>query len=449
MASKTLIMNHFALKTYQMLKYSVFEKPLLINNPSITARNLEVIFNFDNKIILFLLGNGFNNMKMSFKIKQKLGSKLFIRNKNYAPIFKRIRTVILILFFFSCSVLKSFGQKDSIQSQNFNVKTIVIDAGHGGHDPGCIGSSSQEKHVCLGIALKLGKLIKTFCPDVKVIYTRDKDEFVKLHERANIANKNKADLFISIHANANERHHASGFETYLLRPGKFDDAVEIVQRENDVIKFEEDKSKYEDLSDVNTILASMAQNEYIKESEFLASEIQNQLSYVLNIKNRGVKQAGFWVLHKVDMPNVLIELGFLSHPQEELFLASKKGQEKLANHIFEGFKHYKSKYDGVDESLKMSIIDDDIQPVINDEEGQVFKVQLATSSSKISTEPQNFNGLKGVEVYLSGKFYKYTYGICRDKSKAVAFLNEAKKAGYDSAFVVSFENGKRLNWKKL
>ena len=240
---------------------------------------------------------------------------------------------------------KENAQKIKKMREKWLLDTIVIDAGHGGRDPGAIGIGGlQEKTVTLDVAKRLGKLLEQNL-GVNVIYTREDDNFIELWKRTQIANESNGDLFISIHANANERHHASGFETYLLRPGKFDDAVEIVQRENDVIKFEEDKSKYEDLSDVNTILASMAQNEYIKESEFLASEIQNQLSYVLNIKNRGVKQAGFWVLHKVDMPNVLIELGFLTSKKDIQLLRKARYRQKMAEAIFRSIVTFKDKYE--------------------------------------------------------------------------------------------------------
>ena len=341
-----------------------------------------------------------------------------------------------------------------VSQTGLGVKTVVIDPGHGGKDPGAIGGKkNMEKTVVLNVSLMVGNLIKKEYPDVKVVYTRDNDRFIGLAKRAKIANEIGADLFISIHANAAENRAAKGFESWVLGLHRTKAALEVAKFENSAILMEENHEQtYEefDPNDPDAYIAlSMRQNAFLDQSLVLANSFQKDCEKKLGLLNRGVKQAGFMVLYRATMPAVLIELGFLSHPQEELFLASKKGQEKLANHIFEGFKHYKSKYDGVDESLKMSSIDDDLQPVINDEEGQVFKVQLATSSSKISTEPQNFNGLKGVEVYLSGKFYKYTYGICRDKSKAAVFLNEAKQAGYDSAFIVSFENGKRLNWKKL
>jgi len=236
-------------------------------------------------------------------------------------------------------------QKIKQSREKWLLDTIIIDAGHGGKDPGAIGIGGlQEKTVTLDVAKRLGKLLEQNL-GVNVIYTREDDNFVELWKRTQIANDSNGDLFISIHANANNHHKVSGFETYLLRPGKFDDAVEIVQRENDVIKLEEDKNKYADLSDENFILASMAQNEYIKESEFLASEIQTQLDYVLNIKNRGVKQAGFWVLHKVDMPNVLIELGFLTNKKDIQLLRKARYRQKMAEAIFRSIVTFKEKYE--------------------------------------------------------------------------------------------------------
>ena len=270
--------------------------------------------------------------QISFLIKDQIDEFDISSTENYININLRMNT-------------KENTKKIKKMREKWLLDTIVLDAGHGGKDPGAIGIGGlQEKTVTLDVAKRLGKLLEQNL-GVNIIYTREDDNFIELWKRTEIANESNGDLFISIHANANETHHASGFETYLLRPGKFDDAVEIVQRENEVIKLEEDKSKYEDLSDENFILASMAQNEYIKESEFLASEIQNQLGYVLNIKNRGVKQAGFWVLHKVDMPNVLIELGFLTSKKDIQLLRKARYRQKMAEAIFRSIVTFKEKYE--------------------------------------------------------------------------------------------------------
>ena len=235
-------------------------------------------------------------------------------------------------------------QKIKEMREKWLLDTIVIDAGHGGKDPGAIGIGGiQEKTITLDVAKRLGKLLVQNL-GVKVVYTRDDDTFVPLHKRTKIANESGGKIFISLHVNAG-KHRASGFETYLLRPGKWDDAIELVQRENDVIKLEKELHHYKDFSDEEKILASMAQNIFIKESEFLASEIQTQLDYVLNIKNRGVKQAGFWVLHGANMPNVLVELGFITSTRDIKLLNKAKYRQKIAEALFRSIVTFKEKYE--------------------------------------------------------------------------------------------------------
>ena len=484
------------------LKDSVFEKPLLINNPSRTARNLEVIFNFDNKIILFLLGNGFNNMKMSFKIKQKLGSNLFMQDKNYAQIFKRIRTVILIFFFFSCSVLTSFGQKDSIQSQNFNVKTIVIDAGHGGHDPGCLGSSSQEKHICLSVALKLGKLIKAYFPSVNVIYTRDKDVFVKLHERANIANRNKADLFISIHANSAQNKLAYGTETYVMGTKYTDRNLELSKRENSVILMEKDYEKnydgYDPNSPMTNILMGLYQQEYLQSSINFATKVEHQFKTRNNRHSRGVRQRVLLVMYRTTMPSVLIELGFLTNKSEEELLKDKVGQSETAAAIFRAFAEYKLEMEGynpsqiiakeaklfsqldsmitnilkvkigeekVNEQLKkIELSKDSVAKVIkihkaeeakkeiekrNPKNNEVlFRVQITSSSKKIPLNSRKFKDVKDVFEYKSGEVFKYAVGNCVTQEEAMELQKKVRQTSFNDAFVVAFYKGNRVSVKK-
>ena len=347
----------------------------------------------------------------------------------------------------------------NISSQTgLGINTVVIDPGHGGKDPGAIGTNkTMEKAVVLSVSLKLGELIKKEFPGVKIIYTRSKDEFIGLAKRARIANEIGADLFISIHANAVENRSANGFESWVLGLHKSKAALEVAKFENSAILMEDDhQHTYEEFNpnDPDAYIAlSMRQNAFLDQSLILAHSFQKDCEKKLELRNRGVKQAGFMVLYRATMPAVLIELGFLSNAREEALLSSDAGQNKLAKHIFEGFKNYKNKYDGVDESLtvknqpKEGNSSSSNEPISS--EGKMYKVQLATSSSKILTVPENFNGLKDVEVYLSGKFYKYTYGNCVSQKSAGIKLEEAKKAGYTTAFIIPFENGKRLNWKKL
>jgi len=237
-------------------------------------------------------------------------------------------------------------QKIKTMREKWLLDTIVLDPGHGGKDPGAIGSGGlQEKTITLDVAKKLGKLLEDNL-GVKVIHTRTDDSFIPLWKRTKIANDSNGKLFISLHVNSsNHAKSATGFETYLLRPGKWDDAVEIVKRENSVIKLEKESHKYKDFTNEQFIMASMAQNEFIKESEFLASEIQKQLDRSLNIKNRGVKQAGFYVLYGANMPNVLIELGFISNKKDVRILNKSRYRQKMAEAVFKAILTFKEKYE--------------------------------------------------------------------------------------------------------
>jgi N-acetylmuramoyl-L-alanine amidase len=223
--------------------------------------------------------------------------------------------------------------------------TIVIDPGHGGKDPGTLGQKGTlEKDIVLDISMRLGKLIENEM-GAKVIYTRKTDIFVPLWKRTKIANESGGKVFISIHANSTTNHKVSGFETYLLRVGKNDDAIDVAQRENSVINLEEQNHPYRDSSSKNLILATMAQNVFIKESEFFAAAIQKELQLAIGSNNRGVKQAGFQVLVGASMPNVLIETGFLSNSKEEKNLNKKGFRKKIAQGIFNALVEFKDKYE--------------------------------------------------------------------------------------------------------
>ena len=347
---------------------------------------------------------------------------------------------------------------DANSQTGLGINTVVIDPGHGGKDPGAISpNKNYEKTVVLKVSLLLGDLIEKAYPEVEVIYTRDDDRFIGLAKRAKIANEIGADLFISVHANAVDNSSANGFETWVLGLHKSKAALEVAKFENSAILMEENNEQtYSEFNpnDPDAYIAlSMRQNAFLDQSLILANAIQKDCQTKLGLRNRGVKQAGFMVLYRATMPAVLLELGFLSNSKDEKLLIAESGQLKLAKHIFEGFKSYKSKYDGVDKSLDINNgAELDVKQVSNTSnlvEGKVFKVQLATSSSKIPTLAENFNGLRDVEVYLSGKFYKYTYGNCKDQGSAGEKLKEAQNAGYNTAFVIAFENGKRKDWEKL
>jgi N-acetylmuramoyl-L-alanine amidase len=229
---------------------------------------------------------------------------------------------------------------------DFNV--IVIDPGHGGKDAGAIGVNGvKEKNVNLGIALKLGKLIEKNIKGVKVVYTRKTDKFVELYKRGKIANEADGNLFISIHCNSTPHKptDANGFEVYLLRPGRTKEAIDIAERENSVIKYEDNPQRYEKLTDENFILVSMAHSSYMKYSEKFADILNKELNKDLNIDSRGVKQAGFYVLVGAAMPSVLIETGFLSNRHDAKFLSSSRGQQKIAESIYQAVKKFKGQYE--------------------------------------------------------------------------------------------------------
>ena len=269
--------------------------------------------------------------QISFLLKSKIDDFNIETHKNNISIFLRN------------SINKNATKIREIRN-NWLLDTVVIDAGHGGKDPGAIGVGGlQEKTVNLDIARRLGKLIEKNL-DIKVIYTRTEDVFIPLWKRTKIANDSGGKLFISIHANSADKH-VRGFETFLLRPGKSEDAIEVAQRENAVIQMEEQRHKYEELTNDKLILYTMAQSSFMKESEYLAAEVQKELDKVLTSPNRGVKQAGFHVLVGASMPNILIESGFLSNKTEAQLLGKSKYRQKIAQAIFSALVNFKDKYE--------------------------------------------------------------------------------------------------------
>lgn len=239
-------------------------------------------------------------------------------------------------------------EKNKEISNKWKFNAIVIDPGHGGKDPGAIGVNNvKEKDVNLGIALKLGKLIKEKLKGIKVVFTRKTDKFVELYKRGKIANENNGNLFISIHANSLKRKPSEtrGFEVYLLRPGRTEEAIEIASVENSVIKYEKDPKRYKKLNDENFILVSMAHSSYMRFSETFSDLLNNSWSHYVSIPSRGIKQAGFYVLVGASMPSVLIETGFLSNRKDEKYLTSKNGQENIAKAILSAILKYKKFYE--------------------------------------------------------------------------------------------------------
>lgn len=252
-----------------------------------------------------------------------------------------MRNIVIVSFISTILVLSSFT---TLERKTYKLRKVVIDAGHGGKDPGCHGKSAKEAEVALKVALDLGKLITKELDDVKVIYTRDKNEFIELHDRAGLANKNNADLFISIHCNAGNPQ-AHGHETYTMGLHTSNGNLEVAKRENSVILKEDNYlEKYEGFdptSPIAHILFSNFQNAFIENSLQFASKVEDQLEANAGHKRRGVKQAGFLVLWKTTMPAALIEIGYLTNAEEEKFLSDKENQQNIAQGIFEAFKEYK------------------------------------------------------------------------------------------------------------
>ena len=346
---------------------------------------------------------------------------------------------------------------------------LVIDAGHGGKDVGAVGRVAKEKTINLNVALAFGKMVENGCPDVKVIYTRKTDKFVTLQERAAIANRNHADLFISIHTNAVARgKNVVGTETYTLGIARADENLEVAKRENSVITYEDDyKERYEGFdpnSPESYIIFEFMQDRFMEQSVELARHIQTQYTSHAGRTNKGVKQAGFLVLRETSMPSVLTELGFISSPKEEKFLNSKDGQQKLARSLYNGFvKYYKQQVKGGAVNVKPAapIAEDKpaIQPVeeapVPKEEKvvpaanpssakPVFKVQILVSDRKLSNKDARIKGLKNVSFYRDGKQYKYT--CCSSSSfQEMQKLRRDLSKRFKGCFVVAFEGDKRID----
>ena len=262
----------------------------------------------------------------------------------------KLKNILIISLLFITTVLVGFIPPEEKKAE-FKLRRIVIDAGHGGKDPGTIGKVSREKDVALAIALKVGGYISELLPDVEVIYTRKTDVFIELKERANIANRNRADLFVSIHCNAIGSTRAYGTETYVMGNKNFNGNFEIVKRENAVILLEDDyQQNYEGFdpkSPESYMMFNLMQKAYFANSLSLAGKIENDLSTRVNRHSRGVKQAPFYVLWTTSMPSVLIETGFLSNPAEEKYLNSKSGQTYVASGIFRAIKAYKEELEAI------------------------------------------------------------------------------------------------------
>lgn len=353
-------------------------------------------------------------------------------------------------------------------AQSYKINTIVIDAGHGGKDPGCLGSTTKEKDVSLSVALKLGGYISTNFPDIKVVYTRKTDVFVELFKRATIANDSKADLFISIHCNANPSKNPYGAETYVMGLHKSQANLEVAQKENASILMEDSYSNNYDGFDPNSteayIVFSLYQNAYLDQSLSLAALVQKQMKDKVGMYDRGVKQAGFLVLYKTAMPSILIETGFLSNLKDEQFLSVTKGQEFIASGIYRAFKEYKNQVEGKQSNTKdtnvvtpkdstayqMIVKDSILTPKDTSRKSSAkkeifFKVQFASSSVKKSMTSPDFKELKDVCEYFHNGMYKYVTGKETTFENALILQDKVHNLGFKDAFIVAFLNGERIS----
>ncbi len=334
------------------------------------------------------------------------------------------------------------------------ISTVVIDAGHGGKDPGASGKHSREKDITLAIALKLGHYIQKYMPGVRVIYTRKTDKFIPLYKRAEIANKNHADIFISIHCNSNPSPKPYGTETYVLGLHKNAANLAVAQKENAAILYEDNPKEYDgfDNSPESYIAMSLFQSPYLNESLDLATKIEHQVHSVAGRKARGVFQAGFLVLWRTTMPSVLIETGFLSNPKEEAYLLSKKGQTAIALGIYRAFRAYKTEFEkenAVNNNPREHAPAPKKPANTTSKTARVeYRVQFFTSSYPVRTGAKHFRGIQQVAYYKQSGIYKYTAGHFSRLSDAVAYQYALRKKGYKDAFVVAFFQNKRISLKQ-
>lgn len=390
--------------------------------------------------------------------------------------------LILVVFF---AAIPAFAQDARF--------TVVLDAGHGGHDPGAMGAISREKDINLAVVLNLGALIEKNYKDVKVVYTRKTDKYLTLQERADIVNNNHADLFICIHTNAAQSSAAYGAETFTLGLAKSKSNLDVAMRENSVILLEDNyRTKYKgfDPTSVDSyIMFEFMQDKYIDKSIEFSSIIQKQFVSYCRRYDRGVRQAGFWVLHRSACPSVLIELGFISNPAEERYLASSLGQTELAVAIYNAFIDFKHKHDKksgrqtstvapIEKSavIEQAIVTEEtpitsteeqivetafakpeapvnqsVQPVENrivvSKQVPVFKVQLFATTKILKAGSSEFHGVKNVEYFTEGGLNKYTVGDETDYNKIEKIRAEVLSK-FPQAFIIAFVDNKKISAKE-
>ena len=351
--------------------------------------------------------------------------------------------VVLSFLFFNSTLVYS-------QDKKF---IVVLDAGHGGNDPGNIGNGYREKTIALKVVKEIRNELQKI-NDIKVILTRDKDVLINLWKRGEIANKAKADLFVSIHCDSHSSN-AYGAGTFVLGLHANKRNFDVAKRENAVISLEDNyRERYKGFdpnSEESVLGLTLLQEENLDKSFLLAADIQQNFSKALKRKNRGVKQAGFVVLHQTYMPSVLIELGFLTNKNEGKFLNSKSGQQKMAKEIARSIKKYYNqlKLNTVAVNDQISIENTKVDSTIRDkdklDEEVVFKIQIASSKNKIQLKSYNFKGLKNVQRVKVGSYYKYYFGVTTNYNKVKNSLLKAKSKGYSDAYIAAFKKGKKVS----
>jgi len=376
----------------------------------------------------------------------------------------------LYIILFLCSLWLALPLSHlSAQGKDF---TLVIDPGHGGKDPGAIGKKGKEKNINLSVALKLGNLIKENCKDVNIVYTRQKDTFVALDRRAQIANNAKADLFISIHTNSVAKGKTvRGTETYTLGLHRTEDNLEVAKKENSVILIESDYEQryagFNPNSAESYIIFEFLQDKNMEKSVRLATDIQKQFRNTAKRIDKGVHQAGFLVLRETTMPGVLVELGYISNPDEERYLLTEAGTSALAKSIYQAFLSYKKKYDMGDNTRPAQAKVEEPAPVQKPKtpnksqnankpksestkskgtqtDKPIFKIQFLTSDKKLPAGSKLFKGLTPVGHYQEKGIYKYTYGESHDYNKVLRTKRQISTK-FKDAFIIAFKNGKKMN----
>ncbi|WP_281991177.1 N-acetylmuramoyl-L-alanine amidase family protein [Aquimarina aggregata] len=346
-------------------------------------------------------------------------------------------------------IIYGFQNPETLQEKKKFV--VVLDAGHGGHDSGNRGNGYEEKTISLNVVLSVGKALEKD-PRFKVVYTRKTDDFIELHERGSIANKAGADLFVSVHCNSH-RSQAYGTETFVLGLHANDENFNVAKNENSVILLEDNYEANYDGFDPNSpesiIGLTLMQEEYLDQSLTLASFVQNRFKKTLSRKSRGVKQAGFVVLHQTYMPSVLIELGFLTNNKEGKFLNSKKGQAEMAKSIVTSIIDYKESLDAiyyVPKTETPKVVETKTPKIEGGQvyEDVVFKVQIAAGSTDIELQPFNFNGLDQLSKIKSGDLYKYYFGSTSNYTLIQELKEIATGKGYDSSFIAAFRNNEAI-----